>query len=67
MVVERQHGVAVDVCRAHGVWLDLGELPALVQRVKSGARVGMASALADAREEGMIGEALLGLWSFVFL
>ena len=66
MVVEREHGVAVDVCPTHGVWFDLGELPALVARVRSGARVGMATAVADARTEGRIGEALFGLWSFLF-
>ena len=66
MVVERAHGVPIDVCPTHGVWFDLGELPALLDRVRSGARVGMASALAEARKEGKIGEALFGLWSFLF-
>ena len=66
MVVERKHGVAVDVCPTHGVWFDLGELPALVNRVRLGAKVGIAAAIADAKTQGKISEALFGLWSFLF-
>ena len=66
MVVERQNGVAVDVCADHGVWFDLGELPTLLDRVRAGEKVGRATALADARQEGKISGALFGLLSLLF-
>ena len=32
MVVEDLHGITLDVCRNHGVWLDSGELETIVSR-----------------------------------
>ena len=34
MDVERRYGIEVDVCRAHGVWLDNGELARLTLAVR---------------------------------
>jgi Zn-finger nucleic acid-binding protein len=44
MRVARRHGVAIDVCERHGVWLDRGELERLLARrlspaASSGLRV----------------------------
>jgi Zn-finger nucleic acid-binding protein len=66
MVVERNQGVAVDVCREHGVWFDLGELPTLLARVRAGSRVGLATELAESRKSGKISGILFGLWSLMF-
>jgi Zn-finger nucleic acid-binding protein len=66
MVVERNQGVAVDVCREHGVWFDLGELPTLLARARAGSRVGLATELADAKKSGRISGILFGLWSLMF-
>jgi hypothetical protein len=34
MSVEELHGITLDVCRNHGVWLDSGELETILSRVK---------------------------------
>ena len=34
MAIERRYGIEIDVCRAHGVWLDNGELARLTLAVR---------------------------------
>lgn len=35
MLSSRQYGVLIDVCEAHGLWLDKGELAEVVGQIKS--------------------------------
>jgi Zn-finger nucleic acid-binding protein len=44
----RSSGIIVDVCSRHGVWLDAGELPRVLEFVRSG---GLARAERAEREE----------------
>ena len=34
MLSTRQHGVLIDVCQAHGLWLDKGELSDVVREIR---------------------------------
>ena len=63
MVVEIQHGISLDVCQAHGVWLDRGELSDLASRIRSGERLSRMEAIRDARREGKLSAMVFGAWS----
>ena len=46
MKLEKLDGVHVDICEAHGVWLDKGEIEALVESAKRrGESEGFAKSL----------------------
>lgn len=45
----RQSGIVVDVCGVHGTWFDRGELPAVLDFVRSGALARARHAEQDAR------------------
>ena len=66
MIVERNHGTAVDVCRAHGMWFDLGELPRLLDHIEAGNQANLEDAIADARHSGKVSGMLFGAWSLLF-
>lgn len=52
MRVSRRHGVAIDVCERHGVWLDRGELERLLaRRLSPAASSGLRVRLRRARTE----------------
>ena len=57
MTAERKQGIQVDICHDHGVWLDKGELGALIGRTKDQA---LKDAMAKAGESGEEGGFLLG-------
>ncbi len=66
MHIEVQYGIHLDVCSLHGVWLDLGELPAILSNVRTGNRINRQSAIRRARREGKMSGALFGAWSLLF-
>ena len=39
MLVQGREGLTVDTCPEHGVWLDSGELEAIVGRLRRGAKI----------------------------
>lgn len=49
MIVHREFGIHIDVCDKHGVWLDQGELQALLTRAK---KPELLEAVKQARREG---------------
>ena len=63
MAVERLHGIAIDVCRTHGMWFDVGEAQLLVRRVESGERASARQAVAEAKRSGKLSGMFLGLTS----
>jgi len=54
MVIEDVLGVTTDVCRKHGVWLDTGELPSIIDQVRAGTRRAAAQAISNARIRGKV-------------
>lgn len=65
MAVEFQHGVGIDVCEAHGIWLDRGELPGIAGQIRSGASIDRVDAVRRARREGKLSGTLFGAWSLL--
>jgi len=65
MHVENAFGVKMDVCQQHGVWLDLGEMQAVLSRVRSGERIGRRAAIREARRRGKVSGTLFGAWSLL--
>jgi Zn-finger nucleic acid-binding protein len=57
-------GAAVDVCNAHGIWLD-GELPAILAARGDGQWRRRLADLQRARRDGKVAGALLGMWSLL--
>ena len=39
MIVQGREGLSVDACPDHGVWLDSGELEAIIGRLRRGAKI----------------------------
>ena len=39
MAAQRREGLTVDECPKHGVWLDAGELEAVVDRLRRGSKI----------------------------
>ena len=66
MGVEVYQSISVDVCPQHGVWFDLGEVPALLARVRSSERQDRMSAIREARTNGKISGVLFGALAFLF-
>jgi len=66
MSVDREYGVAIDVCVVHGIWLDRGELAAVILRVKSGERIERRKAVRNAKRQGKYAGMHLGMWSLLF-
>lgn len=65
MAVEVTQGVNIDVCAQHGIWLDSGELPAMLSAARSSERVGVSQRVRQARQDGKVSGTLLGAWSFL--
>lgn len=65
MQVEEQYGISIDVCPAHGMWLDRGELPAIVGRIRSGERINRRAAIRRAKRDGKFSGAFFGIWSLL--
>ena len=66
MIVDMEYGFAIDVCPRHGVWLDRGELPAMISRIRSGERINRHSAVRRARRDGKMAGTMFGTWSLLF-
>lgn len=62
---EREHGVEIDVCEGHGVWLDAGELEAIVLKLKARAGRQRRRAVDSARRRGKVSGAFWGWWSLL--
>ena len=65
MQVESMHGVQIDACVEHGVWLDTCELLTVVGRVRAKAGAAKVEAVRRARRDGRVSGALLGVWSLL--
>lgn len=63
MQVETEHGIEVDVCPSHGVWLDRRELRRIASRVLSGEKLSRIAAIDRAKRQGKLSGAVFGLWS----
>jgi len=66
MEVTTDYGINMDYCDDHGIWLDAGEMPKMLARIRSGERVSRKSAIRNARRDGKISGALFGTWSLMF-
>jgi Zn-finger nucleic acid-binding protein len=66
MEVTLDYGVHLDFCEDHGIWLDAGEMPRMLSRIRAGERVSSKSAVRKARREGKMSGTLFGVWSLMF-
>jgi Zn-finger nucleic acid-binding protein len=66
MAEERRHDVKIDVCPQHGLWLDTGELPAIIQKVHQQERVFRDAAQRRARWEAARRSGPLGWIELLF-
>src|SRR5262245_31620762 len=66
MLIEELFEIKTDVCREHGIWLDTGELPGIIDRVRAGTRQAGAKAIREARTRGMLSGIFFGAFSFLF-
>lgn len=66
MNVERFHGVQIDTCPAHGIWLDNGELFSVTSQQSSAFNpVAVRRRVREAKRQGQISGALLGVWALL--
>jgi len=66
MAVHKKGKIEVDVCDAHGVWLDQGELEELERRAMFLEMMRGKSAVRKAHQEGKVKGALFGWLSLYF-
>jgi Zn-finger nucleic acid-binding protein len=66
MAVEADHGVSYDVCQDHGIWLDRGELAAVISSIRAGQRISRSLAIKKAKRDGQWAGAARGIWSLMF-
>ena len=74
MTVEHEENICIDVCGEHGIWLDKGELPAIVAAIqrredrkgRRKQRVRRDRELREARRKGKLQGAFFGFWSLLF-
>lgn len=62
MVAETQRSITLDYCPSHGIWLDNGELQALIRSAKG--KITMMD-VRRAKREGKVAGALFGVWSLM--
>ena len=65
MEIESQHDIIIDVCPQHGMWLDRGELPKMIARVRSGNTIDRIEQVRRARRDGKVSGAMFGMWSLL--
>ena len=65
MRFESQGPVHIDVCDHHGMWLDHGELPALLSHARGQSTRSVNRRVARARRDGKVTGVLLGAWSLL--
>lgn len=66
MIVEKKSGISIDVCPDHGIWLDRGELPAIIRAVRQRERRLRTRAVREARRSGKVSGSMFGFWSLIF-
>lgn len=66
MQVEKVHRASVDVCEEHGIWLDTGELEAIMRRGRLKGWRSRNEAVRKARRQGRVQGWLFGGLSFLF-
>ena len=66
LVPTKVKAAAVDVCDAHGIWLDHGELEAILASRTRVISFQKQEAIRRARKEGKVSGALWGWWSLLF-
>jgi len=62
---EREHGVEIEVCEEHGVWLDAGELDTIVLKLTARAGRRRRREVDAARRRGKVSGARWGWWSLL--
>ena len=67
MLVENLHGVEIDTCPDHGIWLDHDELRSVMATPRStgAARRHTLDQIKRAKRDGKVAGALLGVWSLL--
>ena len=65
MVVEKERGVRIDVCEAHGVWLDKGELRRIQQGVGRRSRNAARRRLKREKSQAKLKGILFGWFSLL--
>ena len=66
MKLAERTGTEIDICEEHGVWLDAGELAAIVTRVKRQQRHKSSIAYKRGKASGKVSGVLWGPLSFLF-
>ena len=66
MVMERKHNVTIEACSEHGIWLDKGELPAIIMAVRGRRQRQRRRALRHAKRSGKMAGAFFGWWSLLW-
>ncbi len=66
MRVEAHRSVSLDVCVEHGVWLDNGELNAILSQASRRRTAAVQSQIKEAKRSGKVSGALFGVWSLLF-
>jgi Zn-finger nucleic acid-binding protein len=65
MRTDRRNNVQIDVCDVHGIWLDAGELEAIVSSIQRRARIQSLAETRKARHDGKVQGAVWGFWSLI--
>ena len=66
MEVTTDFGINMDYCDDHGIWLDAGEMPRMISKLRAGNLVDRRRAVRRARRDGKMAGALFGTWSLMF-
>ena len=66
MRLEAHGSVNVDVCPAHGLWLDNGELGAILSRNTTTRTVSVRRRIQQPKRDGKVSGALFGVWSLLW-
>jgi Zn-finger nucleic acid-binding protein len=60
---ELAQGVTVDVCDEHGIWLDKGELPRIIERIRERSHEVRRIAMQRTYEQGKSDSLWWGFWT----
>ena len=66
MMLTKKGKVEIDACEDHGVWLDRGELEAMLQRSARRERIRSRHEVRRARNSGKVSGWLFGALAFLF-
>ena len=66
MRIENNHGVEIDVCRDHGIWLDKGELSKIISKISGDSYIRRNGAIHDAKTDGRYEGIFFG-WLSLFM